>query len=101
MVYKQLQQQNFPPLRSKQYTPPAQVQRYQQTQPGMTVSRAIKQYTSATVTQAPTANQPNPTPHALAIDFMSQPIRNKRLKRFMPNDLLDRLYALYLVYKFN
>ena len=60
-VYKQLQQQNFPPLRTKQYTLPAPIGRYQQTQPGMTFSQAVKQqYTPATPTQAPIANQPNP-----------------------------------------
>lgn len=32
----------------------------------------------------------NEHPNTLAIDLMSQPIRNRRLKRFTPNDLLDR-----------
>jgi hypothetical protein len=32
----------------------------------------------------------NKHPNALAIDLMSQPIRNRRLKRFAPNDLPGR-----------
>jgi exonuclease III len=36
------------------------------------------------------SNRLNKHPNALARDLMSQPIRNRRLKRFAPNDLLDR-----------
>jgi hypothetical protein len=36
------------------------------------------------------SNRLNKHPNALAKDLMSQPIRNKRLKRFAPNDLPGR-----------
>jgi hypothetical protein len=36
------------------------------------------------------SNRLNKHPKALAIDLMSQPIRNRRLKRFAPNDLPGR-----------
>jgi hypothetical protein len=58
-VYRDLQKRTYPPLRLKQYTPPAQIKRALHTQPGVTYAQITKQnfYAATNIEQDPHINQ--------------------------------------------
>jgi hypothetical protein len=60
-VYKDLQKKTYPPLRLKQYTPPAQIKQTLHTQPGVTYVYITKQnsYAAINIEQDPHINEPH------------------------------------------
>jgi hypothetical protein len=61
MVYKDLQKKTYPPLRLKQYIPPAHIKQTLHTQPGVTYAQIMKQnsYAATNIEQDPHTNQPH------------------------------------------
>jgi hypothetical protein len=60
MVYKDLQKKTYQPLRSKQYTPPAQSKQTLHIQPGVSYAQITKQnsYAAKNIEQDQHINQP-------------------------------------------
>jgi hypothetical protein len=60
MVYKDLQKKTYPPLRLKQYNPPAQIKQTLYTQTGVTYAQITKQnsYAATNIEQDQHINQP-------------------------------------------